>query len=654
MALDFKNAFNTVEHAFVYDVLGQFNFGEDFISWVKLLHNGTELAVINNGFTSPWFRPSRGLQQGCPVSAPIFALVAEILAIKLRGTAEVHGIDVAGTTFKVSQYCDDLTVFVRDGHAADRALELVKEFGNCSGLELNLDKCNFMWLGSKKCCNDAICGRAPVQVVQILGVWFSATQNCNSKNFQDREAKIKTTLDQWSQRDLTIKWKVTVAKSLLVSQLVYIMNASKIERKSLAVIQSLIMNFLWRGRPPKVARRTLSMTVERGGLNAPDLLIMDKASRIAWIGRLMRLSDATFVQVLQKRIRTPLCKLVQINYDEKWILNRQIPEFYKDMLTWFKEVYQTTAPLTGCAIRQQCIWHNKAIHVQGKTLGARSQIEFAVNLIDDFVDGEGSILTYDAFLERHAGTRVNPLTYMGWCRAIPTRWRNTLTGSAPLTPEERSQQPTIKIKDKEILLAVVKSSFFYQSLMPEITPTAQRRWATEGINLDWNKVYERPFKITMSTKLQSLQYRITHRYFPTRRFLCIRQVTDDPFCDSCGIVETLEHYFFYCAEVLEFWQDLVDKLNQKPIVTGLINFTCYEVMFGSSKYPAVVNLIMLLGKQFIVNQHYSDSIINLQAFRPVLLKHFNMEKAIAHDQSKVDRLRDRWRAFIADDSAFEL
>ena len=63
---------------------------------------------------------------------------------------------------------------------------------------------------------------------------------------------------------------------------------------------------------------------------------------------------------------------------------------------------------------------------------------------------------------------------------------------------------------------------------------------------------------------------------------------------------------------------------------------------------------MLLGKQFIVNQHYSDSIINLQAFRPVLLKHFNMEKAIAHDQSKVDRLRDRWRAFIADDSAFEL
>ena len=61
MTLDFQNAFNTVERGFLYDTLDEFNFGSDFINWVKLLHNGSELTIINNGRTSQWFRPSRGL-----------------------------------------------------------------------------------------------------------------------------------------------------------------------------------------------------------------------------------------------------------------------------------------------------------------------------------------------------------------------------------------------------------------------------------------------------------------------------------------------------------------------------------------------------------------------------------------------------------------
>ena len=75
MALDFKNAFNTVEHTFLYSALREFNFGESFIGWIRLLHNNAELTVVNNGFTSNWFRTSRGLQQGCPASAPLFAIV---------------------------------------------------------------------------------------------------------------------------------------------------------------------------------------------------------------------------------------------------------------------------------------------------------------------------------------------------------------------------------------------------------------------------------------------------------------------------------------------------------------------------------------------------------------------------------------------------
>ena len=51
-ALDFKSAFNSVEHSFIFFALRKFGFGEPFIKWIELLYTGTELAVINNGFTS--------------------------------------------------------------------------------------------------------------------------------------------------------------------------------------------------------------------------------------------------------------------------------------------------------------------------------------------------------------------------------------------------------------------------------------------------------------------------------------------------------------------------------------------------------------------------------------------------------------------------
>ena len=210
MALDFQNAFNTVEHNFMYDVLRKFNFGNNFVSWIKLLHKGAELSVINNGYTSSWFQPSRGLQQGCPASALLFALAVEIMAIKLRAMT-IKGIEIAGREFKISQYCDDTTLFVRDSFAATEAIKIIEEFGSISGLRLNLNKCQFMWLGSKKHAVDLICGRSPVRQLKILGVQFSAVQDCTDASVQAIKVKIQSTLNQWTQRDLTLKGRITIA-----------------------------------------------------------------------------------------------------------------------------------------------------------------------------------------------------------------------------------------------------------------------------------------------------------------------------------------------------------------------------------------------------------------------------------------------------------
>ena len=59
-----------------------------------------------------------------------------------------------------------------------------------------------------------------------------------------------------------------------------------------------------------------------------------------------------------------------------------------------------------------------------------------------------------------------------------------------------------------------------------------------------------------------------------------KNVIDDPFCDNCGETETLVHFFFECAEVRTFWDQLTRILNSRLPPGKRIILTRSEVIFG--------------------------------------------------------------------------
>ena len=114
LTIDFKSAFDTLEREFMIYALKSFNIGEDFCSWIKLLYQGAELSVINDGLTSEWFPCERGTFQGSPISGMLFILSIELLANKIRRSQEIKGITINGVEVKVSLYADDMTLFLKD------------------------------------------------------------------------------------------------------------------------------------------------------------------------------------------------------------------------------------------------------------------------------------------------------------------------------------------------------------------------------------------------------------------------------------------------------------------------------------------------------------------------------------------------------------
>ena len=144
-SLDFRRAFDSIEWPFIIKTLNHLNFGRGIKRWVNICYTNIESAAQNNGFITSWFKPSKGLRQGSPLSPYLFILSAEVLSNKISLQPIVRGIKVYGKETKLSQFADNTTLFNAD--IFSKGLE------NCWGFQKELLVCSWMlktkafWLG---------------------------------------------------------------------------------------------------------------------------------------------------------------------------------------------------------------------------------------------------------------------------------------------------------------------------------------------------------------------------------------------------------------------------------------------------------------------------------------------------------------------------
>ena len=111
--LDQEKAFDRISHTFMLKTLRAFGFGDRFVNWVKIVYTNTRSAVKVNGHLTPELSIQRGVRQGCPLSALLYVLCAEVLGIAIRATSSIEGFKFnRNNEHKISQYADDLAAYI--------------------------------------------------------------------------------------------------------------------------------------------------------------------------------------------------------------------------------------------------------------------------------------------------------------------------------------------------------------------------------------------------------------------------------------------------------------------------------------------------------------------------------------------------------------
>ena len=136
------------------DNFKNFGFNESFIIWVKTLYSNIQTCVMNNGWISEIFKNSRGTRQICPLSDLLFVLSVEIMAVRLRNNKDFKGfqikIDEQTHSIQISQSADDTTLYFNSKNDISVAMNEIENFGSFSGLVINRNKTEGLWIGKLK------------------------------------------------------------------------------------------------------------------------------------------------------------------------------------------------------------------------------------------------------------------------------------------------------------------------------------------------------------------------------------------------------------------------------------------------------------------------------------------------------------------------
>lgn len=297
-SFDQEKAFDILNHDYLFSILHQCRLSHAFQNMVQSLYRNTTSAVLVNGEVTPSFQVSRGVRQGCPLSAALYVLSIEPVLQRISAGVGIPKFPLPGglNCIPTFAYADDLTVVVPNEIALAKVLAILDSFCKASGARLNKDKSSLMYLNNTQPSKATPYGIKVTKQIKFLGFFFDKN-GPTSSNWCTAVDKLRNRSCEYGKLKSPLAAKAAITRSLLFSTLIYPASIMPVSPPIKVTVDRMLFRFFWSNAPDKVKRELVKLPRKKGGWGIPDICLVAKVQQLKWTTVALQ-SDISLTRVL--------------------------------------------------------------------------------------------------------------------------------------------------------------------------------------------------------------------------------------------------------------------------------------------------------------------------------------------------------------------
>ncbi|KAG1039975.1 hypothetical protein G6F43_012394 [Rhizopus delemar] len=323
LLLDQEKAYDRIHPGYLTRVLCRFGVPPQLVDTIISLFFSTKISININGFLTDPFVAQRGLRQGDPLSPLLFNIAFDPFLRLISTDLTFHGFSFSTTSdgsydvssngngfsdelpdnnappppVKILAYADDVLVLVNSPSDFSRLQWAVDVYTSASNALLNYNKTQAFSLSGQPqstwqeflAAHNILSWHDNLSTAPLIYLGYPVYSSIPQRNhFVDQLInKIHLSCQIHSQRNLSIRGRVTVLNCLIFSKLWHVLRLVPLTQTQLSKLQGIGSRFLNSNSFPRISFSTLSLPRSKGGLGALDPAVQTQALQWRWLNPML-------------------------------------------------------------------------------------------------------------------------------------------------------------------------------------------------------------------------------------------------------------------------------------------------------------------------------------------------------------------------------
>ena len=623
-----------------------------------------------NGFIGNSFNIEQSVKQGDALSCALFIIAIEPLLRQISKNNKIEGVTLTrnktGESAHINNmsFADDITAICNNQEGIQAVIDEYTKFSKYSGIKLNVKKTEILIInkkGNNKVQFTITQGKesyiiTDVDNVKICGITFSNNkETAYNENVINKISKLERQLNLWRQRNLTLKGKILIVKTFAISQLIYSMQATHIRDKELKTIENIILRFIWNTKSStdrvigKIAKHTLKKGITEGGLNAPDITLINSALKYKHILRCQHSTHPVNI------ITNEILDKYKLNWNDLTTSSVNEETYIATSIKTSNKLIQLlTTDIKIMASETDGIHMNYLSYVQNIQINKTSLFPSAMSNVVKRLNRFNIFTLHDLCREHKAPTTNNIVIDVRLAfTKLPKEFQCLLKkakkyhSDLSITVKLNKWKLISNITTRDIYLRLISDNtgkddmFIYNFLNNK-----------HKLNITTNS-HSNPFAIiktiTKDVRLQNIQYKLLHNIYPTMNHLYKWKIKDNPLCKTCNKTDDLYHTIFECPFAKQTLDNFSNILKERLALS--INITYEDLLLSytanlqnkiiNKNQKIIIDKMLIIIKRALILQRDDKRIINKQEMDDLIMYQYQIEynnaKSII-DKSKIVRL----------------